>query len=143
VSATGEHFVGKVTRYSDALDRATRTMQVEIDVPNPKCKLSPGMYAQVTLHTDELPDALSVPVLAVHRSGEKATVLTVDAQNRVQPREIATGVEDPNYVQVTSGLKDGDRVILGNAGAYEPGELVSPKESSMGSSAAAGHGGSE
>jgi macrolide-specific efflux system membrane fusion protein len=118
-------------------------MQVEIDVPNPKYKLSPGMYAQVTLHTDELADALSVPVLAVHRSGDKATVLLVDSQNRVQPREIRTGVENPNYVQVTSGLKEGDRVILGNAGAYEQNELVSPRESSVPTTAAASQGGSE
>jgi RND family efflux transporter MFP subunit len=143
VSANGEHFVGKVARFTDALDRNTRTMQVEIDVPNPKYKLAPGMYAQVTLHTDELPSALSIPVLAVHRSGNKATVMLVDAQNRVQVREIGTGVEDPNFVQVTSGLKEGDRVILGNAGAYEPNELVSPKESSMPTNAAAGQGGSE
>lgn len=142
VSATGEHFVGKVARFTDALDRSTRTMQVEIDVPNPNYKLSPGMYAQVTLHTDELTDALSVPVMAVHRSGEKATVLIVDAQNRVQLREIGTGVEDPNFVQVTSGLQEGDRVILGNAGTYEPNELVSPKESTV-PTAAASQGGTE
>jgi RND family efflux transporter MFP subunit len=143
VSATGEHFLGKVVRATDALDRATRTMQVEIDVPNPKYKLSPGMYAQVTLHTDEQADALSIPVLAVHRSGEKASVMLVDAQNRVQPRDITTGVEDPNYVQVSTGLKEGDRVILVNAGVYEPNELVSPKESSVSTNAATGQGGSE
>jgi RND family efflux transporter MFP subunit len=131
VSATGEHFTGQVTRYTDSLDRATRTMQVEIDVPNPKYKLSPGMYAQVTLHTDQLSNALAIPVLAVHKYGDKSSVLLVDVGNRVQLRGIVTGVEDPYFVQVTSGLNEGDRVIVGNAGAYQPGEVVTAKESSV------------
>ncbi|HEY3927809.1 MAG TPA: efflux RND transporter periplasmic adaptor subunit [Candidatus Koribacter sp.] len=144
VSATGEHFTGKVTRYTDSLDRSTRTMQVEIDVPNPKYTLSPGMYAQVTLHTDQLADALALPVVAIHKTGDISSVLLVDAQNRVQLREIGTGVEDPNFVQVTSGLKEGDRVIVGNPGAFQLGEVVSPKESSVSTKMAApGEGGSE
>ena len=44
VQATGEHFTGKVARFTDALDTSTRTMQVEIDVPNPNYHLQPGMY---------------------------------------------------------------------------------------------------
>ncbi len=48
VQATGEHFTGKVARFTDALDPSTRTMQVEIDVPNPSYHLQPGMYADVT-----------------------------------------------------------------------------------------------
>jgi RND family efflux transporter MFP subunit len=144
VSATGEHFTGKVARYTDSLDRTTRTMQVEIDVQNPQYKLSPGMYAQVTLHTNNVPDALSIPVLAIHRSGEKSSVLVVNGKDRVEERDIDTGVEDPNFVQVTSGLKEGERVILGNGGAYQAGELVSPKESSVGTTlASTGQGGGE
>jgi RND family efflux transporter MFP subunit len=131
VSATGEHFTGNVVRSTGSLDRATRTMQVEIDVPNSQYKLSPGMYAQVTLHTDQLPNAVVIPVLAVHRNGEKTSVLLVNRDNRVEERSIQTGVEDPNFVQVTVGLKEGERVIVGSGNAYQPGELVSPRESSV------------
>lgn len=131
VSATGEHFTGKVTRFTDSLDRATRTMQVEIDVANPQYKLSPGMYAQVTLHTDQVANALTIPVLAVHETGDKSSVLVVDGTNRVQTREITVGIQDPNLVEVTSGLQEGDRVIVGNGSGFEPGQLVSPRESSV------------
>ena len=75
VQATGEHFTGKVTRFTDALDPSTRTMQVEIDVPNDKYKLQPGMYANVILEVQNHPDALTVPVQAVQRhewQGERA-----------------------------------------------------------------------
>ena len=143
VSATGEHFTGKVSRFTDSLDRSTRTEQVEIDVPNPKSKLSPGMFAQVTLHTDEVSDALAIPIMALHRNGDKASVLLVNRDDRVEERTVQTGVESANFVQVTDGLREGEKVIVGNAGAYQPGELVSPKESSVGTALSATQGGNE
>ena len=84
VQATGEHFTGKVTRFTDALDTSTRTMQVEIDVPNPNYHLQPGMYANVTLSANSRPNALTVPIEAIRRTENKTSVLVLDAQNRVQ-----------------------------------------------------------
>ena len=127
VSATGEHFTGTVTRFTDALDRTTRTMQVEIDVPNGTYKLQPGMYANVALELQNHANALTIPVQAVQHLNGKSTVLVVDQQNRVQPREIQVGLEDPDRVEVLAGLKEGDRVILGNFGSFQPGQVVEPK----------------
>jgi RND family efflux transporter MFP subunit len=138
VPATGEHFTGKVTRFTDALDRSTRTMQVEIDVPNDKYRLQPGMYANVALQTQNRADALTIPIQAVQHKDGKATVLLVDRQNRVQPREIQTGIEDPNRVEVTSGLSEGDRVIVGNFGAFQAGQVVEPKVTTFDSSQGSG-----
>ena len=138
VSATGEHFTGKVTRFTDALDRTTRTMQVEIDVPNETYKLQPGMYANVALQTQSHANALTVPIQAVQHHDGKATVLVVDQQNRVEPREIQTGLEDPNRVEVVSGLSEGDRVIVGNFGAFQAGQAVEPKVTKFDSSAKTG-----
>jgi RND family efflux transporter MFP subunit len=129
VQATGEHFTGKVTRFTDALDRTTRTMQVEIDVPNETYKLQPGMYANVALQTQDHPDALAVPVQAVQQQNGKSTVLVVDQHNRVQPREIQTGLEAPDRVEVLAGLQEGDRVIVGNFGSYQAGQAVEPQVS--------------
>ncbi len=61
VQATGEHFTGKVARFTDALDPSTRTMQVEIDVPNSNYHLQPGMYADVTLLAGQQANALTIP----------------------------------------------------------------------------------
>lgn len=127
VHATGEHFTGHVTRFTDALDRTTRTMQVEIDVPNETYKIQTGMYADVSLQTQSSPDALTVPVQAVQHHDGKTSVLVVDQQNRVQVRPIQTGLEDPNRVEVLAGLNEGDRVIVGNFGSYQAGQLVEPK----------------
>jgi RND family efflux transporter MFP subunit len=127
VHATGEHFAGKVTRFTDALDRTTRTMQVEIDVPNDQYKLQPGMYADVSLQVQNHPDALTIPIQAMQHENGKSEVLLVDQHNRVEPRQIQTGLEDPNRVEVLGGLKEGDRVIVGNFGSYQAGQVVEPK----------------
>ena len=120
VQATGEHFTGKVARFTDSLDMSTRTMQVEIDVPNPTYHLQPGMYADVSAERRaSSPNVLTVPINAIQRGQNATTVLVVDAQNRVQKREVQTGVEDANKVEILSGLSEGDRVIIGNLGSYQ------------------------
>jgi len=129
VQATGEHFTGKVARFTNALDTSTRTMQVEIDVPNPDYHLQPGMYADVTLSANSRPDVLVAPIEAIRRSDNKTSVLVVDAQNRVQSREVQVGIESSNQVEILSGVSEGERVIVGNLSGYQPGELVRPKES--------------
>jgi RND family efflux transporter MFP subunit len=128
VQATGEHFTGKIARFTDALDPSTRTMQVEIDVPNPTYRLQPGMYADVVLASDSKQDALTVPVNAIQREQNGVKVLVIDPQNRVQSREVQLGVQSSNSVEIVAGLSAGERVIVGNLGSYQPGELVRPKE---------------
>ena len=133
VQATGEHFTGKVARFTDALDPSTRTMQVEIDVPNANYHLQPGMYADVQLDANSRPDALTVPVEAIQRSDTKTSVLVVDPQNHVQVRDVQLGVQSSNHVEVLSGLSEGEKVIVGNLGAYQAGEVVTPKPSVLAS----------
>jgi RND family efflux transporter MFP subunit len=128
VQASGEHFTGKVIRFTNALDPSTRTEQVEIDVLNPHYHLQPGMYADVRLNTNSVPNALTIPIQAVQRTDNGASVLVVDAQDRVQTRDVQLGIEGSNVIEILSGLSPGERVVAGNLGAYRPGELVRPKE---------------
>lgn len=128
VQATGEHFTGKVTRFTDSLDPSTRTEQVEIDVPNSDYHLQPGMYADVTLSANARADALTVPIQAIMRGDNNTSVLVVDANDHVHTRAVQLGIESPTHVQIVSGLQEGERVIIGNLGSYQPGELVTPKE---------------
>jgi RND family efflux transporter MFP subunit len=131
VQATGDHFTGKVIRTTGALDRTTRSLQVEVDVPNPKSKLTPGMYADVTLMIAGSADALTVPVQAVDRGTNGTTALVVNASNQVERRQIRTGLETPDSVQVLDGLHEGERVIVGNLDSFEPGQHVNARPSTM------------
>ncbi|MBZ5664348.1 MAG: efflux RND transporter periplasmic adaptor subunit [Acidobacteriia bacterium] len=131
VKATDKRFTGKVMRSTDSLDRSTRTMQVEVDVPNKDYKLTPGMYADVSLRVQNDPNALTLPLQAISRGADKTTVLLVNSQDHVEEREIRTGIEGSDRIQVLSGLNEGDRVIVGNLSKYRPGQHVDPKLSTM------------
>jgi RND family efflux transporter MFP subunit len=141
VSAIGRTFSGAITRNTGSLDPSTRSMQVEIDVPNRDGQLTPGMYADVTLNIQRSGDALVVPVEAVDRSGSEPFVLVVNNSNRVEKRSVQIGVSTANRVEILSGVREGDVVIVANLGSFLPGELVAPKRSAIGetnSSAAGG-----
>ena len=105
--------------------------QVEIDVPNSDYHLQPGMYANVTLMTSSKSNALTVPVEAIQRAGDKTYVLAVNSQNQVERREIQTGIQSSNKVEVVAGLSEGERVIVGNLGSYRSGETVQPRATSF------------
>jgi RND family efflux transporter MFP subunit len=132
VQALGQTFPGRVTRNTGSLDPATRTMQVEIDVPNSNGKLSPGMYADVSLNVQRSGDALAVPVQAVDQSGSQPFVLLVNSSNRVEKRIVRVGISGANRVEILSGLNPGDKVITANLATFQEGQVVSPKLSAMG-----------
>jgi RND family efflux transporter MFP subunit len=131
VQALNRTFSGKVARDTEALDPSTRTMQVEIDVPNPKGQLEPGMYAQVTLDIERVGDALVVPIQAVDQSGSQPTVMLVDSSNHVQRRAVQVGIATANRTEILHGLQSGDKVIATNLSSYQAGELVQPRIDTM------------
>jgi len=131
IDALGRTISGKVMRSTGALDSATRSMQVEVDVPNADGSLSPGMYAQVTLNVKRSGDALVVPIQAVDTSASQPTLLVVNAQSRVEKRTVQTGVSTANRIEILSGLREGEQVIVANQASFHPDELVTPKQSAM------------
>jgi RND family efflux transporter MFP subunit len=127
VDAVHRSFQGKVVRFTRNLNLATRTMETEIDVANKDLSLTPGEYANTTIELERHDNVLTVPVQAVVREGNQATVLVVDGSHHVQVRDITTGLQGSNLIEVKSGLSAGDLVISGNQSNYQAGESVSPK----------------
>jgi RND family efflux transporter MFP subunit len=128
VQALQQDIEGKVSRFADSLDRQTRTMETEIDFDNRDGHLMPGMYAETRLSLREKKDALTIPLEAVNRNGNDATVLAVTAQNIVEERHVRLGLEDEKLVEIISGLTDGDRVIIGNRSEFHNGQKIQPKD---------------
>ena len=118
-------FTGKIARFTDRVDETTRTMTVEMEVPNPKLELIPGMYATVMLKADQRPHAVAIPTEAI--SAGKSTVLVVNSNNEIEQRTITLGLETPTRYEVLSGVKEGDLVLIGNTSQLKPGEKVEPK----------------
>jgi RND family efflux transporter MFP subunit len=128
VQALDRDIDGKVCRFADSLDRQTRTMETEIDFDNRKNLLLPGMYAETRLSLREKKDALTVPLEAVTRDGDDATVLAVNGQNVIEERHVNLGLDDGSHVEVLSGLSDLDRVVIGNRSQYHNGQKIQPRE---------------
>jgi RND family efflux transporter MFP subunit len=128
VQALNQDFEGKVSRFSDSLDRQTRTMETEIDFPNKDGRLIPGMYAEATLSLAKNALELCVPLEAVARNDNEATVLTVNKNNEIEERKIKLGFEGESYVQVLGGVAEGDRVVIGGRSQFHPGQKVQPKD---------------
>jgi macrolide-specific efflux system membrane fusion protein len=87
------------------------------------------MYADVLLAAGRQADVLTIPINALQRGQNSSSVLVVNANDRVQKREVQTGMQDSNKVEVISGVSEGDRAIVGNLASYREDELVRPKKS--------------
>ena len=127
VQALNQDIEGKVARLAGSLDPQTRTMETEIDFFNRDGHLIPGMYAETQLELRGKKDALTVPLEAVARNGDDATVLAVNPQNVIEERHIKLGLEDSVRVEVLSGLSEGDLVIIGSRDQFHSGQKVQPK----------------
>ena len=132
VPSLNQTFEGKISRFAEKVDSATRTMETEVDVPNPRSILKPGMYASADLELEQKANAITAPVQAVSRKENKATVMLVNAQKRLELREVVTGMETPRSVEVVSGLNEGDLIVIGNQSQLKPGLFVEPKISAPG-----------
>ncbi len=124
VESCNKTFAGTIARSTRKVDSATRTMEVEVDVPNADLTLIPGMYASVSLRPERREKTLAVPVEAVSRQGV-ASVMLVNKANKVEQRQISLGLETPTKLEVLAGLTENDLVIIG--GQVKPGQLVEPK----------------
>ena len=128
VSALKRTFPGRIARFSDKVDQATRTMKTEVDVPNPSLELVPGMYAEVDLITAQRKQVLTVPVEAVERSGNSARVFSIQPSGVIEVIPVSLGIEDARRVEIRSGsLKAGDEVVVGSRSGLKPGLKVLPK----------------
>jgi RND family efflux transporter MFP subunit len=124
VSSLGRTFPGRVARFADKIQPSTRTMDTEVDVPNPALTLIPGMYAEVNLRVDERRNAVTIPLEAVDRSGGSSQVYMVTQGGMIQVTPVTLGLETAQRVEVQSGLHEGDVVVVGRRAGLKNGQKV-------------------
>ena len=106
---------GRVTMLGDTLDPKTRTTPVRIVVPNPGTRLRPGMFVSAHIAEPATHDALFVPEDALQDiNGLQVVFVTPDGQN-FQARTVNLGTRSQGKVEVVSGLRPGDRVVVNGA----------------------------
>lgn len=119
----GERFQGRVARIAPVLDPATRTAEMEIEIPNPTRRLKPGMYARVSLTTSSKTEALVVPKSAiVDVSGRRGVYTVVDGKAVFRPVQV--GIEDADRIEITDGITEGESVISIGASSVRDGDAV-------------------
>lgn len=134
VPTLNRSFPGRVARFSDRVQLSTRTMDTEVDVPNPTFTLVPGMYAEVDFTTENRSNALTVPVTAVDLNGGNETdgkvmVVVTDGSSggRLESRDVSLGMETADRFEIRAGLQEGDSVVIGNRANLRGGQQVRPK----------------
>jgi len=120
----GQQFRGTIARTARAIDAATRTMQVEIQVPNPTGALIAGSYVQVTLPINVDAKALVVPTNVLLFRPEGTRVALVDSGGRVHLTSVKLGTDFGTSVEVLSGLDASDRIVLNPADSLADGDVV-------------------
>ncbi len=115
---------GVVTRISPVLNPATRTADIEIEVPNETGVLKPGMFARVSLKADAARPALAIPRAALLTRGEQKGVFLLENNTTTRFRQIEIGRIQGDMVEVVSGLEEGVRVVTSGAQKLNDGDMV-------------------
>jgi cobalt-zinc-cadmium efflux system membrane fusion protein len=103
-------FRGAVTYVGAMIDPATRTVMARSDLPNPDRRLRPEMFAEVTLLTPEQ-SVLAVPRSAVQQLGNRTVVFAARESRRFEAVEVTLGASSSGYIEIKTGLHDGDEVV--------------------------------
>lgn len=141
----GQRFKGQIARTAASIDTATRTMQVEVALPNGDGKLLPGAYVQVSLPL-QASQSLVVPTNTLMFRSEGTLVAVVDAKGKVALRKVGVGRNYGPDVEVLDGLGEQDRVVLNPADwmadgltvVVAPNKPAAPAPAAAGASAAGG-----
>jgi RND family efflux transporter MFP subunit len=138
VPTLNRSFPGRVARYADKLSSGTRTMDTEVDVPNPSLILIPGMFAEVNLTLARHSGVLTVPIPAVDLGSDESSgqVMVVTPENRIEIRKVQLGLQNANSFEIRSGLRAGDLVVTGNRSRLTVGQQVRPKLTDIAAEAA-------
>lgn len=117
VPSTGESVPGKVTVVSAATDPGSTTIEVWVQADNPGERLRPGTTVQAAVLARTIANALSIPASALLTDTSGATsVMLAGADGKAHQQTVSVGVKEPDRVQITQGLKPGEKVV--SVGAY-------------------------
>ncbi|MBW8051141.1 MAG: efflux RND transporter periplasmic adaptor subunit [Cytophagales bacterium] len=122
----GESFTAKVSRTANSLDRKSKTMRVEIDIPNADGEIKPGMYAKVLLQINSRDSVLSLPVTAqVIFQNQPFVMVVVDG--KVERVPLRKGLSNKDYFEVLNlEVSPHAQVIVQGKGLVKPGQHVKP-----------------
>lgn len=127
VPSLNRTFPGTVARSALDVKEDTRTMHTEVDILNSNHLLLPGLYAEATLTLEQINNALALPLQALNRQNDKVSVDVVNASNKVEVRTVTLGIQTDTDAEATSGVEEGDQVIVSDRSSLKAGQEVRPQ----------------
>lgn len=127
----GKPFAGKVARSTDVIDPATRTLRVEVDIPNTEGRLYAGMWGQVRFKIHQKTPPVVLPTSALVFSPDGMRVATVVEGDKVQFKNVTVGRDFGTEAEITEGVTDTDRVVTNPGERLANGvevKVIAPKE---------------
>ena len=122
-----EDFLGEVSKVSEVVDTATRTLPVEITISNDEHRLKSGMFARIKIYAAELKDRLVLPQDAlIQELGQNYVFLVED--NTAKKKKVTLGVHDDGNVEITEGVSFGDKIIVFGQQGLKDGTPVELRE---------------
>ena len=129
VSSLGdEPYKGTITEFSPAPAMGTLTYPVTISLENKNGDLMSGMFAEVEIVTDEAENTICIPSDAVILKDSKSVAVLLDSENIPRYSEVSTGIDNGSYVQILSGVNEGDIVVVSGQDFVTEGEAVNITE---------------
>lgn len=119
----GQAFDARVALVSPAIDPATATFRVTLEVLDPKSVLKPGMFARVGIVFDRREAALQVPRVALIEADGASSVFVVK-DGKAQHRTVTTGLTDGGRIELTSGVDEGDSIVIVGQNGLKDGNAV-------------------
>jgi membrane fusion protein, multidrug efflux system len=119
----GHAFEGKVAAVDTRIDPLTRAVLVRAEVPNSDDRLKPGMMLSVSLLKDER-NSIAVPETALVPLQDKQFVFVVSPEEKAERREVTIGTRVPGFVEIKTGLKESEQVIVEGLLRVRPGIAV-------------------
>jgi membrane fusion protein, multidrug efflux system len=127
-----ENFVGKIARDAGVFDPTSRTLRLEIDVPNPDGRLFAGMYAHARFSLPSPTPALLIPNNAILIDAKGSRIAVVDSSNKINIRSVKLGRDFGTKTEILSGLDAQDRVVQNPADDLNEGMPVSIQSTTQG-----------
>ncbi len=139
----GRRFPGKLARTSRSIDPMARTLNVEVDVDNPKGELLPGAYTEVHLKLKDGIPTMTIPVSALLFRQEGLRVAIAKSDNTAELVPVTLGRDFGDYAEITTGLTEEERVISNPPDSIIDGERLNVQTQKQQSVAATGEGGAK
>ena len=120
----GQEFKGTITRLSPAASVPTRTFTAEVSIPNPDGQIKVGMFANAEVVGQQRQNVLAIPESALVMREDQKTVFVATEENRVVQRVLKLGDAAGGWVEVFSGLKEGEKIVIAGQHKLKDGASI-------------------